>query len=197
MRTRLPCRIYHPYWDWPPLNSTIVARAVGDPRSIAATFRQAVASVDPDVPVPSLKTMQEVLDDSLSQRHFQAMLGAVFAGTALLLAALGIYGVVSCSVARRTNEIGIRAALGARPSDLRWMVVRQGLAPVSIGLLGGILAALALGRVLGGLLFEIKSNDPATIAITALILLATAAAACVLPARRATQVDPAEALRSE
>ena len=151
---------YHPYWDWPPLNSTIVARAVGDPRSIAATLRQAVASVDPDVPVPSLKTMQEVLDDSLSQRRFQAMLGTVFAGTALLLAALGIYGVVSCSVARRRNEIGIRAALGAQPSDLRWLVVRQGLAPVFIGLLGGILAALALGRVLGGLLFEIKPTIP-------------------------------------
>jgi putative ABC transport system permease protein len=188
---------YHPYWDWPPLNSTIVARAVGDPRSIAATLRQAVASVDPDVPVPSLKTMQEVLDDSLSQRRFQAMLGTVFAGTALLSAALGIYGVVSCSVARRRNEIGIRAALGARPSDLRWLVVRQGLAPVFIGLLGGILAALALGRVLSGLLFEINANDPATIAITALVLLATGAAACLLPARRATQVDPVEALRSE
>jgi putative ABC transport system permease protein len=188
---------YHPYWDWPPFNSTIIARAIGDPRSIAATMRQAVASVDPDVPVPSLKTMKEVLDDSLSQRHFQAMLGTIFAGTALLLAALGIYGVVSCSVARRSNEIGIRAALGARPSDLRWMVVRQGLAPVYAGLLGGITAALALGRVLGGLLFEIKPYNPATIAAVAVIMLATAAAACLLPARRATQVDPAEALRSE
>jgi len=188
---------YHPYWDWPPLNSTIVARAVGDPRSIASVLRQAVASVDPDVPVPSLRTMQEVLDDSLSQRRFQAMLGAAFAGAALLLAALGIYGVVSYSVARRTNEIGIRAALGARPSDLRWMVVRQGLAPVSIGLLGGIAAALALGHFLSGLLFEIKSDDPTTIIFVALIILATAAAACLMPARRATQVDPVEALRSD
>lgn len=188
---------YHPYWDWPPLNSTIVARAAGDPRSIAGIMRQAVASVDPDVPVPSLRTMQEVLDDSLLQRHFQTMLGTVFAGTALLLAALGIYGVVSSSVARRTNEIGIRAALGAQPSDLRWMVVGQGLAPVYIGLLGGIAAALALGHILGGLLFEIKPYDPATIAAVALVMLATAAAACLLPARRATQVDPVEALRSE
>jgi putative ABC transport system permease protein len=188
---------YHPYWDWPPLNATIVARAVGNPRSIAQLMRQAVASVDPDVPVPSLVTMQEVLDDSLSQRHFQAILGAVFAATALLLAALGIYGVVSYSVLRRTNEIGIRAALGAQPSDLRWMVVSQGLAPVYIGLLGGIAAALALGRVLGGLLFEIRPDDPTTIATVALIMLTTAAAACLLPARRATQVDPVEALRSE
>ena len=188
---------YHPYWDWPPFNSTIVARAVGDPRSIATIMRQAVASVDPDVPVPSMKTMQEVLDDSLSQRRFQAMLGTVFAATALLLAALGIYGVVSCSVARRTNEIGIRAALGAKPSDLRRMVVWQGLAPVFVGLLGGIATALSLGHILGGLLFEIKPYNPAMIATVAFIMLATAAAACLLPAQRATQVDPAEALRSE
>ena len=160
-------------------------------------MRRAVASVDPDVPVPALRTMREVLDDSLSQQHLQTMLGAVFAGTALLLAALGIYGVVSCSVARRTNEIGVRAALGAQPSDLLWMVVSQGLAPVYVGLLGGIAAALGLGHVLGGLLFEIKPYNPATIATVALILLATAAAACLLPARRATQVDPVEALRSE
>jgi ABC-type antimicrobial peptide transport system permease subunit len=160
-------------------------------------MRQAVASVDPDVPVPSMKTMQEVLDDSLSQRRFQAMLGTVFAATALLLAALGIYGVVSCSVARRTNEIGIRAALGAKPSDLRRMVVWQGLAPVFVGLLGGIATALSLGHILGGLLFEIKPYNPAMIATVAFIMLATAAAACLLPAQRATQVDPAEALRSE
>ncbi len=188
---------YHPYWDWPPQSSTVVARAVGDPRSIAGVIRSAIASVDPDIPVPSLHTMQDVLDDSLSQRHFQAMLGAVFAGTALLLAAIGIYGVVACSVARRTNEIGIRAALGARPSDLLWLVVRQGMAPVIVGLLGGIAVALALGRVLGGLLFEIKAYNPATIASVAVIMLATAAAACLLPARRATKVDPVEALRSE
>jgi hypothetical protein len=188
---------YHPHWDWPPFQSTIVARAVGDPRSIAALVRHAVESVDPDVPVPALHTMQEVLDDSLAQRHFQAVLGTAFAATALLLAAFGIYGVVACSVARRTNEIGIRAALGAEPSDLRWMVVRQGMAPVFVGLLGGITAALALSRVLGGLLYEIRPYDPATIAIVALIMLATAAAACLIPARRATQVDPVEALRSE
>jgi predicted permease len=188
---------YHPHWDWPPLQSTIVARAVGDPRSIAALMRHAVESVDPDVPVPELHTMSEVLEDSLAQRHFQAVLGAAFAATALILAAIGIFGVVACSVARRTNEIGIRAALGAEPSDLRWMVVRQGMGPVVVGLAGGIAAALALSRVLGGLLFEIRPYDPTTIAAVALIMLATAAAACLLPARRATRVDPVMALRSE
>jgi predicted permease len=188
---------YHPYWDWPPQSSTVIARAVGDPRSIAGVMRRAVASVDPDVPVPSLHTMQDVLDDSLLQRRFQAMLGAAFAGTALLLAAFGIYCVVACSVARRTNEIGIRSALGAQPADLLWLVVRQGMAPVLVGLVGGIAAALAFSRVLEGLLFEIKPYNPATIGAVTLIMMATAAAACLLPARRATRVDPVEALRSE
>jgi len=141
--------------------------------------------------------MRDALDDALLQRRFQALLGTVFAATALLLAALGIYGVVSCSVARRTNEIGLRAALGARGSDLRWMVVSQGLAPVLVGLLGGIAAALLLGQVLGGLLFEIKPDDPSTIATVTLIMLGTVAVACLLPALRATRVDPVEALRSE
>jgi putative ABC transport system permease protein len=188
---------YHLYWDWPPLESTVVARAVGDPLSIAAAMRQAVRSADPDVPVPSLRTMREVLEDSLAQRRFQMMLGAAFAATALLLAAFGIYGVVACSVARRTAEIGIRSAFGAQPSDLRWMVLRQGMAPVVVGLLGGIAAALALSRVLSGLLYEIRPYDPATLAAVASILLATAAAACLLPARRATRVNPVEALRAE
>lgn len=188
---------YHPYWDWAPLQATVVARAAGDPESIAALVRYAVQSIDPDVPVPRLRTMQEVLDDSLAQRHFQMVLASAFAATALLLAALGIYGVVACSVARRTNELGIRAALGARPADLSWLVIRQGVTPVLAGLLAGIALALGLSRVVASLLFETRPGDPATLAAVALLLAGTAVAACLLPARRATQVNPVVALRGE
>jgi predicted permease len=188
---------YHPYWDWPPQSSTIVARAAGDPRSIAGAIRQAVHAVDADVPVPGMHTMQEVLEDSLAQRRFQMALATAFAATALLLAALGIYGVVSYSVTRRTNEIGIRTALGARPSSLVRMVLRQGLTPVALGWLTGVVAAFALSRVLGSLLYEVRPDDPATLAAVSTLMAAVALAACWLPARRATRVDPMIALRAE
>ncbi len=188
---------YHPHWDWPPLQSTVVARAVGDPRSIADAVRRAVRAADADVPVAELRTMQEVLEGSLAQRRFQMVLASGFAASAVLLAALGIYGVVACSVARRTSELGIRAALGALPSGLCWMVVRQAMTPVILGLAGGVSAALALGRVLGGLLYGVKPYDPPTLTAAALVMFAAAAAACWLPARRAARVDPVIALRSE
>src|SRR5664280_1418682 len=188
---------YHPYWDWPPQSSTIVARAAGDPRSIGDVVRQAVRAVDADVPVPSLNTMQEVLEDSLAQRRFQMALAATFAATALLLAALGIYGVVACSVARRAGSKHAQTAVSSQPGHLVWMVLRQGLTPVVLGLFGGTAMALAMSRVLGSLLYEVRPYDPATLAAVALILLLTAVFACLLPARRATRVSPVDALRAE
>jgi putative ABC transport system permease protein len=144
-----------------------------------------------------MHTMQEVFEDSLAQRRFQMALAAAFAATALLLAALGIYGVVSYSVTRRTNEIGIRTALGARPAHLVWMVLRQGMFPVALGLLGGIAGALASGRVIGSLLYEVRPYDPPTFLAVSVLLSLVALAACSLPATRATKVDPVVAMRAE
>jgi predicted permease len=189
--------VYRPYWDWAPHRVMVVARAARDPRSIAGLVRETIHRLDPDLPVPALRTMQEVLEESVAQRRFQMLLAAVFAATALLLASLGIYGVVSYSVARRTNEMGLRLALGARSRSLYAMVLRQAMTPVAIGLIAGLAGALAAGRVLSSLLYEVSPRDPIVIGAVALLLAATALAACLVPARRATRVDPLIALRYE
>ena len=141
--------------------------------------------------------MEEVISEAAAPRRFQMMLVLVFAGSALLLASLGIYGVVSYTVAQRTNEIGIRVALGARTADVYRMVLRQGFAPVAFGLIAGVAGALALGRFLSSLLFEVSPADPLTIATVTVALAAVAAFACTVPALRATRVDPLSALRYE
>src|SRR5205807_4638503 len=133
--------------------------------------------------------------ESVSQRRFQTMLLAGFALGALLLAAIGIYGVISYSVNRRRNEIGIRMALGAGAGDVRNMVLRQGMRPVAVGLALGVACALALGRALQALLFEMRASNPIVLACVAIVLGAAAVLACYAPARRATRVDPATALR--
>jgi len=189
--------VYRPYWEWAPSGVGLVARAAGDPRSIASAMRAAIRGVDADVPLPQFHTMQEVLAESLAQRRYQLLLILAFAGTALLLAALGIYGVVSYSVTRRRNEIGVRMALGARARDLYAMVIRQAMVPVALGLLGGLAAALAAGRVLASLLFEIGPRDPFIMTAVTGVLLAVALAACFVPARRAAAANPLEALRCE
>ncbi|HEY9141712.1 MAG TPA: FtsX-like permease family protein, partial [Bryobacteraceae bacterium] len=189
--------VYRPYWDWAPQRVELVARAAGDPRSIAGAMRAAVRSVDPDVPSPELHTMQQVLAESLAQRRFQMLLIAAFAGTALLLAALGIYGMVSYSVTRRRNELGVRMALGARSADLYVMLMRQTMQPVVVGLVAGVLGSLAGERVLASLLYEVRPGDPRIIAAVAGLLLTVALAACFVPARRSARVSPLEALRHE
>jgi putative ABC transport system permease protein len=189
--------IYKPYWEWAPRRVMLVARAAGDPRSIMGAVRAAIHGVDADVPVPEMRTMREVLEESVAQRRFQMTLAGAFAATALLLAALGIYGVVSYSVARRTNEMGIRMALGARSGQLHRLVVRQSMAPVALGLAAGIAAALVAARVLGSLLYEVSARDPLTISAVAALLAAVALAASYVPARRATAVDPLDALRCD
>jgi putative ABC transport system permease protein len=189
--------IYRPYWDWAPRRVMLTVRAAGDPRSIAGAIRSAIRSVDPEVPVPEMQTMREILDASIAQRKFQTLLSAAFAGIALLLAALGIYGVVSFSVARRTNEMGVRMALGAHPRNLRRMVVRQAMVPVVIGLVAGSLTALLAGRSIRGLLYEMSAHDPLVIVGVAGLLAAVGLVASWGPAYRASTVDPLECLRYE
>ena len=188
---------YRPYWDGLQEKAVVVARAQGDPFSVAGAVRAALRRVDADVPIGTMRTMREVLDQSTSQRRFQMVLASVFAVCALLLAALGVYGVVSHSVAQRTREMGIRAALGARPMDISKMVVRRGMVPVGLGLLAGVMGALVAGRLLQNLLYEINPHDPLTISLVVLVVGAVATVACHLPARRAAKVDPMVALRHE
>jgi ABC-type antimicrobial peptide transport system permease subunit len=156
-----------------------------------------VRRVDPDIPVQDMRTMKEVLDASVAQRRFQMQLAATFAVIALLLAGLGIYGVVSYSVARRNREMGIRMALGAQAHDIYAMVLRQAMAPVVLGLVAGLTGALAAGHVLASLLYEVNPRDPATLVAVALLVMAVGLAACFLPAYRATHVDPLVVLRHE
>ena len=189
--------LYRPYWDKAPEKTVVVARAAGDPYSIAGAVRAAIRRADADAPVAALRTMQNVLDESVSQRRFQMRIASLFAVCALVLAALGIYGVVSYSVARQTRDLGIRSALGARPVDLCGQVLLRGMAPVGLGLLGGLAGALAGGRLLQSLLYEISPYDPLTLAVVALVVSAVATAACYLPARRAARTDPMMALRYE
>ncbi len=141
--------------------------------------------------------MEDIVAESVAQRRFQMSLVLLFAAAALLLASLGIYGVVSYSVAQRTNEMGIRMALGAQPGNIRRMVLGQSLLPVCAGLVAGVTASIALGRVLGSLLFGVSAWDPATISCVVSLLIAIAATATLPPVQRATRVDPASALRYE
>ena len=156
-----------------------------------------IRQLDPDLPVPSPRTMTAVVSDSVAQRRFQMDLVLLFAAVATLLASLGIYGVVAYSVGQRTNEMGIRLALGAPTGQIARMVLSQGLRPVAAGLTVGVVASLALGRVLGSLLFGVGAGDPLTIVGVVAVVGGVALLATWLPARRATRIDPVSALRYE
>jgi len=153
--------------------------------------------VDKDQPISRLRTMEEVSDRQLAARSQQATLLGAFAGLALLLAAIGIYGVLSYAVAQRRKEIGVRMSLGARPSDVLAMVLGRGLALAGVGLAIGVAASLALGGLVKKMLFGVAPRDPVTLVSVSVVLLAVAAFACAIPARRAARVDPAIALRAE
>jgi putative ABC transport system permease protein len=189
--------MYRGYWDWMPYRTVLVARAAGAPESIAGALRAAIHAADPDVPAPPMRTMSEVFDASVATRRFQMLLAGGFALMALLVASFGIYAIVSYSVARRTAELGIRAALGARAGNLYGLIVWQGMAPVLVGLLAAAAAALAFGRVLSSLLYEVDGRDPLTIAVVAALLGLVSLVACLMPARRASRLDPLDALRCQ
>ena len=189
--------LYIPYWQRPRLAASILVRAQGDPRQLTGALRQAVWSLDAEVPVPETRTLSEVMDESVGQRRFNMMLVLAFAVAALALASFGVYGVLAYTVARRRSEIGIRMALGAGVGDVRGLVLRQGMQPVVAGLILGVCGSLAIGRVLSTMLFRVSASDPATIAGVMVTLSLVALGACVLPAVRASRVSPIVALRCE
>jgi putative ABC transport system permease protein len=172
----------------------LVIRTAGDPAAFATTLRHEVQALDKDQPIYNVRTMDDVVASSLGTRRVSMQLFTVFACAALLLAALGIYGVMAYSVAQRTQEIGIRMALGAQKSDVLRLVVRQGMILVVIGVVAGLIGAFGLTRVMGSLLFSVRPDDPLTFLAISLLLIAVAFLACYLPARRAAKLNPVIAL---
>jgi putative ABC transport system permease protein len=189
--------LYIPHWQRPRLGAEIVVRSAMDPRQLTSALRAAVWGIDAEATIPRVRTLEEVMAQSVSQRRFQMMLVLLFAGAALALAAFGTYGVLSYAVTRRTSEMGIRMALGAGRGEVLRMVLRQGMAPVIAGLVAGSAGALLVGRYLGSLLFQVSPRDPLAFGVSGAVLLAVSIAACLIPARRATRVNPIEALRFE
>ncbi|HEX6650956.1 MAG TPA: ABC transporter permease, partial [Pyrinomonadaceae bacterium] len=175
----------------------LVVRTDVDPSSLAAPVRNAVWQIDKDQPVSDISTMEEILADSIARQRFSMLLFAIFASVALVLASVGIYGVMSYSVAQRTHEIGIRMALGAQTGAVLKLAVWYGMKLVVIGIVIGLIAAFALTRVMSTLLFGVTATDPATFTLISLLLVCVAAIASYVPARRATKVDPLVALRYE
>jgi predicted permease len=175
----------------------LVVRTKSDPASIASAVRQAVWAVDKDQPVSNVRTLDQVFAAAISQERFQALMLGLFAVLALLLACVGLYGVISYAVVQRTHEIGVRMALGAQPFDVLRLVIRQGMSLTLAGLVIGVVAGTFVTRVLTDMLFGVTPRDPLTFAGVPVLLLLVAFLACYIPARRATRIDPLIALRSE
>jgi predicted permease len=192
-----PMMVYEHFWRIQPAAMSLVLRTQSEASATARAIRAVISAADPEMAVSPARTMEQIVGESVAARRFELSLAVAFAIAALLLASLGIYGVISFAVARRTPEIGIRIALGASRSQLLAMVVRQGMTPVVLGLGAGVAAALAGGRWIASELYGVSPGDPATISAVAVMLLAVALAACWVPARRAGRIDPLQALRFE
>jgi putative ABC transport system permease protein len=189
--------VYSPFRQEPQNDMYLIFRAAVDPASLTSSVRATVASIDRDQPVFDVITMQQLVDQSVSTPHLTLVLLGLFSGLALVLAAIGIYGVISYSVQQRTHEIGIRVALGAQRSNVLRLIVGQGVKLAALGIVIGIAGALGLMRLMNSLLFGVSANDPVTFGAAVLVLLFVAIAACYIPARRAIAVDPMNALRYE
>ena len=176
---------------------SLVIRTASEPLALASAVRGEIAAMDKDLPTSRIRTMETIRGNSIAQPRFRALLVGLFAALALVLALIGIYGVVAYTVTRRTREIGIRIALGAQTADVLRLLVGTGMKSVLAGIAIGAIGAFALGRFLSSLLYEIKASDPLTFVVVAIILAGAALLACFIPARRATKVEPLEALRYE
>jgi putative ABC transport system permease protein len=177
--------------------ANLILRTAPDPLSVLSALRAKVAGPTLDQPVYGVQTMEQIISMSLAERRFTMLLLIIFASTALVLAAVGIYGVMSYSVTRRTHELGIRMALGATRGDVLKLVVREGMALALVGLVVGLAAAVGLTRLMASLLYGVRPADPWTLAAVTLALAGVAFLASFIPGRRATQVDPLVALRYE
>ncbi len=189
--------IYLPMQQWAAAGATLVVRTARDPHLLAGPVRAVFRRMDPGLAVWKVQSMDEVVADSIAGQRFNAVLLAVFASIALLLAAVGVYGVISYSVTQRTPEIGVRLALGASPGGVMRLVIGQGMRPVALGVVAGLAGALVTGRLLDTLLYGVSSHDPLTLSIVPVLLAAIGLLATYLPGRRATRVDPIVALRHE
>jgi putative ABC transport system permease protein len=195
---QIPVRaVYLPLWTYYQSSETLVVRTAMDPSAVAESIRRAIWSVEPEVAIPAERTLKEVVLGSEAARRYESFLGAMFAVFAVLLAALGLYGVISYSVGRRTHEIGIRIALGAQQGDVMRLVVGQGTKVALAGVGVGVLAAFGLTRFIASLLFGVSATDPLTFTAVAIMLISIALLASYIPARRATRIDPMVALRHE
>ena len=192
-----PMMVYVPYWFRADSDGGIVLRTQQDPGTMATAMRKAIWSLDAGVPVPEVRTLGGVVADSVANRRFEMDLLLLFAASALLLAGLGVYGVVTYSVVQRQREIGLRMALGAQRANIYRLILREGLLPVVAGAAAGIAIAFASARLIGSLLFEMSPYDPGIVAGAVGVLVAVGTAACLLPARRAAGVEPMMALRAE
>jgi putative ABC transport system permease protein len=176
---------------------TLLVRTTTDPLSIVGAVRGAVLSIDPNQPIANVSTLEKVVDDSVAPRRLNMLLMGLFGALAMLLSAVGIYGLLSHAVTQRTQEMGIRMALGAQVSDVLRLVLKQGMMLVVIGEIIGLLGASMLTQLIRGLLFGVTPNDVTTFVVVTAVLGVVALLACYFPARRATKVDPLIALRYE
>jgi putative ABC transport system permease protein len=188
---------WFPQAQMPVSSLTLVVRTAGDPRALVNPVRKEVQAMDANAPVFAVRTVEEYLSRSVASTRFNMTLLAAFAAVALVMTAVGLYGVISFSVSQSTREIGIRVALGAQRRDALRLVMGQGMMLTLAGIVLGLVAAYGLTRVMASLLFGVGATDPVTFAGVALLLAAVAALACYVPARRATKVDPIVALRYE
>ena len=189
--------IYHPFAQQPGTNFILTVKTDGNPTLLTAAVREAVRAADPEQPVFDIKTMQQRMDDVAQSRRAPMVLLSLFSSIALLLAVLGVYGVLAFSVAQRTSEFGVRIALGASAADIAGLVLKQGAWLVLIGLAAGLGGYLACSRIVGKLIYGVTATDPAALAVAPVVLAAAAFVACLLPIRKATRVNPLEALRAE
>jgi putative ABC transport system permease protein len=190
-------QVYEPFVQAPDRFITLIVRGSGDPSSLVPAIRGKVLELDQELPLQRVSTLDTVVSNSIRRQRFVSVVLSVFAGVALILALAGVYGVISYSVAQRTKELGIRVALGAQVSDVLRLVLKQGMTYVLLGEVVGIVGALALTRLLGGLLFGVTPTDALTFVLVAVSVFLVALGACYVPARRATKVDPLKSLRYE